>query len=158
MVKFERGTSRALSAALGVLCVATAGGYAAAVLGVLTAAPAQPSPDDLQAVGLISEMTHGSSGELYITVQGIEEELDQTLTCTGDPDEDPSACTALHEQDDAFAEVAEGTICTETSYGRETATITGTWDGEDVETALSRKGSCEEARWQRLRFLTEPFA
>lgn len=54
-----------------------------------------------------------------------------------------------------FTEVREGTVCTDKLYGPEEATIVGTWEGLEVETTLSRKGSCEEARWQRLRAVTD---
>lgn len=54
-----------------------------------------------------------------------------------------------------FTEVREGTVCTDKVYGPQEATIVGTWEGQEVETTLTRKGSCEEARWQRLRALTE---
>ncbi|NYH54048.1 MULTISPECIES: hypothetical protein [Nocardiopsis] len=54
-----------------------------------------------------------------------------------------------------FTEVREGTVCTDEVYGPQEATIVGTWEGQEVETTLTRKGSCEEARWQRLRALTD---
>ncbi|MFC9086361.1 hypothetical protein [Nocardiopsis dassonvillei] len=54
-----------------------------------------------------------------------------------------------------FTEVREGTVCTDKVYGPQEATIVGVWEGQEVETTLTRKGSCEEARWQRLRALTE---
>ncbi len=54
-----------------------------------------------------------------------------------------------------FTEVREGTVCTDKVYGPQEATIVGTWEGQEIETTLTRKGSCEEARWQRLRALTE---
>ncbi|GAB2490521.1 hypothetical protein [Nocardiopsis aegyptia] len=54
-----------------------------------------------------------------------------------------------------FTEVSEGTVCTDKVYGPQEATIVGTWEGMEVETTLSRKGSCEEARWQRLRAVTD---
>lgn len=57
--------------------------------------------------------------------------------------------------DQLFTEVREGTVCTDKVYGPQEAMIEGTWEGEEIETTLSRKGSCEEARWQRLRAVTE---
>ncbi|WP_150242288.1 hypothetical protein [Nocardiopsis quinghaiensis] len=54
-----------------------------------------------------------------------------------------------------FTEVREGTVCTDEVYGPQEAAIVGTWEGQEVETTLTRKGSCEEARWQRLRALTD---
>jgi hypothetical protein len=54
-----------------------------------------------------------------------------------------------------FTEVRAGTVCTDKLYGPQEATIEGVWEGVEVETTLSRKGSCEEARWQRLRAVTD---
>ncbi|MFD6949456.1 hypothetical protein A6A08_04970 [Nocardiopsis sp. TSRI0078] len=54
-----------------------------------------------------------------------------------------------------FTEVREGTVCTDEVYGPQEATIVGTWEGQEIDTTLTRKGSCEEARWQRLRALTD---
>ncbi|WP_460778579.1 hypothetical protein [Nocardiopsis nanhaiensis] len=59
------------------------------------------------------------------------------------------------ESEPLFAEVREGTVCTDKVYGPQEAAIEGSWEGEEVDTTLSRQGSCEEARWQRLSALTE---
>lgn len=67
---------------------------------------------------------------------------------------EPSKADAAGAEE-LFTEVREGTVCTDEMYGPQEATIEGTWEGEEVETTLSRQGSCEEARWQRLRPLTE---
>ncbi|WP_304453926.1 hypothetical protein [Nocardiopsis sp. YSL2] len=142
-------------------------------------------------------------GSLRIQVSDRDRAWVQTLTCSGDAEEDPETCAALAEAaaelgsdpvdtiggaDDAgaraaeggakdedgeadgsgepttavdpgveqlFTEVREGTVCTDKVYGPQQATIVGTWEGMEVETTLSRKGSCEEARWQRLRAVTD---
>lgn len=156
MLKYVRSPFRTLSGLLGVLCVVGAAAYTASVLGVLVASPVEAKPDDMQAVGLVQDTPDGPTGELYIRVDDGEEVTSQFLGCTGDPEEDPAACALLDERDDAFQEVAEDTVCTDTSYGPETASISGRWDGESVDTELSREGSCEEVRWQRLNFLAEP--
>ena len=57
--------------------------------------------------------------------------------------------------DHLFTEVREGTVCTDEVYGPQEAAIEGSWEGEEIDTTLSRQGSCEEARWQRLSALTE---
>ena len=62
---------------------------------------------------------------------------------------------ALPGSEALFAEVSEGTVCTDKVYGPQEATVVGVWEGHEVETTLNRKGSCEEARWQRLRPLTD---
>ena len=42
-------------------------------------------------------------------------------------------------------------MCTQQYGGPETATITGTWQGEPVNSTLSRKNGCEIARWDALK-------
>ncbi|MDS1270965.1 hypothetical protein RIF23_11715 [Lipingzhangella sp. LS1_29] len=78
------------------------------------------------------------------------------VICRGDADADPEACALVGELDDPFAEADDDANCTDVSYGPERATISGYWDGEQVDTVLTRDGSCAEARWQRLRPLTQP--
>ncbi|MFV2194569.1 hypothetical protein [Nocardiopsis sp. LOL_012] len=119
----------------------------------------------------------GPVGRLRIHVSTPDRAWVQTLNCTGDPAADPQACTRLAEisaeldaaaatsyagegitgetsADRLFTEVSEGTVCTDQLYGPEEATVEGVWEGEEVATSLSRAGSCEEARWQRLEPLT----
>ncbi|QVQ53741.1 hypothetical protein J4H86_08490 [Spiractinospora alimapuensis] len=147
--------SRSLSGVLGAVCALIAGTYGLVVASALTSTPNYPQPGDLEAMAPISAES-GPVGELYIRVSGADEEdSSQFLACTGDPDADPEACAVLDERVDALDEVAEDTICTDTLYGPEAALISGNWDGDEVLTELTRDGSCEEARWQRLSFLTE---
>ena len=138
------------------------------------------------------ERAEGPVGHLEVHVSDHGRAWVQTLTCTGDLDEDHSVCAALAEateelesehgstageqeeqgeQEGAleagshpspdngspalFTEVREGMVCTDNVYGPQEATITGVWEGQEIETTLSRKGSCEEARWQRLSVLTD---
>ncbi|MEU3307190.1 hypothetical protein ACWGSK_12230 [Nocardiopsis sp. NPDC055551] len=56
-----------------------------------------------------------------------------------------------------FAEISDGTVCTDKVYGPQQAGIEGVWEGREIDTSLTRRGSCEEARWQRLIPLTERF-
>ncbi|MES0833245.1 MULTISPECIES: hypothetical protein [Nocardiopsidaceae] len=83
--------------------------------------------------------------------EGSEEEPEEALA--GVEAEPTTAADPGGEQ--LFTEVGEGTVCTDKVYGQEEATVVGTWEGQEVETTLTRKGSCEEARWQRLRALTD---
>lgn len=138
------------------------------------------------------EPVEGPVGHLEVHVSDHGRAWVQTLTCTGDLDEDHAVCAALAEaaeelesehssvEDEQeqqgepeetleagtrpstdrgaealFTEVREGTVCTDSVYGPQEATITGMWEGQEVETTLTRKGSCEEARWQRLSVLTD---
>lgn len=129
----------------------------------------------------------GPTGTLRIQVTDRHHAWVQTLECTGDLDEDPAACTAMAEvaagmaedptitespaeEEDAesegsekpvghplFAEISDGTVCTDKVYGPQQAGIEGVWEGREIDTSLTRRGSCEEARWQRLIPLTERF-
>lgn len=78
------------------------------------------------------------------------------IICRGDAEADPEACALIDELDDPFAEAIDNVNCTDVDYGPERATITGYWNGTDVDTVVTRDGSCAEARWQRLRPLTQP--
>ncbi|WP_067604796.1 hypothetical protein [Nocardiopsis listeri] len=129
----------------------------------------------------------GPTGTLRIQVTDRHHAWVQTLECTGDLAEDPAACTAMAEvaagmaedptitespaeEEDAesegsekpvghplFAEISDGTVCTDKVYGPQQAGIEGVWEGREIDTSLTRRGSCEEARWQRLIPLTERF-
>lgn len=137
------------------------------------------------------ERVDGPVGHLEVHVSDYGTSWVQTLTCTGDLDEDHAVCATLAEAADEFesehtsaedeqeqpgeeealeatpqpspgteaealfTEVREGTVCTDNVYGPQEATITGMWEGQEIDTTLTRKGSCEEARWQRLSALTE---
>lgn len=125
----------------------------------------------------------GPVGHLRINVSDRGLAWVQTLNCTGDLASDPEPCAVMAEAaaelagdptagdpesgageeepdqgvsgDQLFTEVRSGTVCTDKVYGPQEAAIEGTWEGEEIDTTLSRKGSCEEARWQRLRAVTE---
>lgn len=87
--------------------------------------------------------------------------LDPTITdpeADAEGDEDGTGTDQEVSGDQLFTEVSDGTVCTDKVYGPQEAMIEGTWEGEEIDTTLSRKGSCEEARWQRLRAVTEQIA
>jgi hypothetical protein len=76
-----------------------------------------------------------------------------TLTCDpagGNHPAPDAACGALDEAPDPFAPVPDDTACTQIYGGPETATITGTWDGESVAATYSRTDGCEIERWDAL--------
>ncbi|WP_026119659.1 hypothetical protein [Nocardiopsis ganjiahuensis] len=134
---------------------------------------AEPQPEE-------ADDRTGPVGHLRIHVSDRGLAWVQTLNCTGNLAEDPEPCgvmaeaaeelagdpTATEPADDGdtpvevsadqlFTEVREGTVCTDKVYGPQEAMIEGTWEGQEIDTTLSRKGSCEEARWQRLRAVTD---
>ncbi|WP_026127208.1 hypothetical protein [Nocardiopsis xinjiangensis] len=100
-----------------------------------------------------AEEFEGDSDSTVEVPELQEEEPVEAGVDGGGPTEDPDRGTEV-----LFTEVRDGTVCTDTVYGPQEATLTGVWEGQEIETTLSRQGSCEEARWQRLRALTEELA
>ena len=82
-----------------------------------------------------------------------------TLTCgsgdaSGDHPDPGAACAALQAVvdggGDPFAPVPDDAACTQIYGGSATATITGSWQGRDVDASYSRTDGCEIARWDPL--------
>lgn len=150
------------TAVLGSLCLGGAAVYTAVVGTSLVSLPDAPTEAaNLSTVSGLTDLPDAPVAALEVRVDRGEESYGQSLTCEGDPLADPAACAELaagvEEEDQAgpFDEVAPGSICTEVVYGPETATISGVWEGVEIETEISRGDSCEEARWQRLKPLTD---
>ena len=76
------------------------------------------------------------------------------LTCDPEGGDHPSpaaACLALSRQGErALPPVPRGLMCTELYGGPQTATVTGQWRGERVNSRLSRVNGCEIERWDAL--------
>ncbi|MFC7329039.1 hypothetical protein [Marinactinospora rubrisoli] len=148
---------------LGTLCCGGAVGYLLVVgTSLVSMSVASAGVHDVRSMSAMSGLPSGPIGSLRVVVDDGDQVYEQSLTCTGDAEADPMACADLArhaERDDAanpFEEVAPGAICTEMTYGVQRATVTGTWNGAPVDTELNRQGSCQEARWQRLKSLTDP--
>ena len=97
-----------------------------------------------------------STSELTIVVDdGSGTKTTWQLSCApaGGTHPDPeAACRALAEHGEtALPAVPKDQMCTQQYGGPETATITGTWQGEPVNSTLSRKNGCEIARWDALK-------
>jgi hypothetical protein len=95
------------------------------------------------------------TGELVVTVvDGPGEEPQRwTLTCDppGGTHPDPAgACRVLDDVRAPFAPVPPGMRCLQVYGGPETATITGTWRGVEVDATYRRTDGCEIARWKEL--------
>lgn len=76
-----------------------------------------------------------------------------TLTCgpAGGTHPDASAaCAALARVKHPFAPVAAGVMCPMIASGPQTATITGTWHGQQVSARYSRVDGCQTDRWNKL--------
>lgn len=169
----RRRSPRAIGpAVLGAVC---AGGAVAWVLGaVLSLLPAPPETGASAAGALdpVSEATReepeAPTGRLQVQLSVEERAYVQNLTCTGDASEDPGVCadlalvqaeTAGGEGIGLFDEVPEGAVCEEEhEYGAGRARISGEWNGQEIDTEVTRTDSCEEVRWQRLRPLTDAVA
>lgn len=108
----------------------------------------------------------GSEGtDLTITVtidEGIAPDV-WSLTCdaVGGSHPDPQAAcdflAAAQEADlDPFAPVPDDVLCTQEYRGPATATVTGTWNGEDIDAAYNLTNGCEIARWTEAEPLLGP--
>ncbi len=77
-----------------------------------------------------------------------------TLTCDPPGGDHPNAAAACDRLAQAGAQVFEPVpadqACTEIYGGPQTATITGTDDGIDVDASFSRENGCEIDRWDLL--------
>lgn len=165
-LNLPRRTSGGLAPALlGGACVAGALGYAV-VVGSSLLPTSFNTPQGAQADTMsgLSRISDGPSAELQIQVTDQTRAYIQNVVCTGDARADPAVCAALERIDqeegpgDPFAEVSKAAVCTDTRYGPQSAAITGTWEGHPVDTELTREGSCEEARWQKLTPVTDPLS
>ena len=100
----------------------------------------------------------GVPAELTITVgDGGGATSTSTLTCLpagGDHPDPDAACAALAAAwPEAFEPPATDVACTEIYGGPETATVTGTIDGQSVNASFSRTDGCQIARWDALSAL-----
>jgi Subtilisin inhibitor-like len=102
-----------------------------------------------------------SASELTITVTESDgaTPTEWTLTCgsggaAGNHPDPSAACAALRavvdNGGDPFVPVPDDAVCTEIYGGSATATITGRWQGKDVDASYSRTNGCEIARWDPL--------
>jgi hypothetical protein len=57
------------------------------------------------------------------------------------------------DTDDPFAAVPDDAVCTMQYGGPQTATVTGTYRGETVDTVFTLENGCEIARWQEAAVL-----
>lgn len=82
-----------------------------------------------------------------------------TLTCDpagGTHPEPQAACQALAVADRPFQPVPSGAVCTQIHGGDQTARVTGTWRGTEVDARFTRLNGCEIDRWQQVAPLLAP--
>jgi hypothetical protein len=89
----------------------------------------------------------GSFADLVVEVdadgEGGNAPERRTVRCET-ADEPP--CRGFDAQ--AFEPTPRGTACTQLFGGPQTATVSGTWDGERIDARFSRNNGCEIARWK----------
>jgi hypothetical protein len=76
-----------------------------------------------------------------------------TLTCSptgGDHPQAAAACQSLAKAEDPFKPTPKDAICTEIYGGAQTATVTGTWQGKQINAGFTRLNGCEISRWDQL--------
>jgi hypothetical protein len=112
----------------------------------------------LSACGKDADSGSSSSQETTLTItlvsdEGVDPEA-YTLECDppgGDHPQAAEACKALDAAGvDVFEPVAKDQMCTQLYGGPQTATVTGTYEGEKVDAAFNRTNGCEVDRWEQL--------
>ncbi|MEX2292068.1 MAG: SSI family serine proteinase inhibitor [Mycobacteriales bacterium] len=84
-----------------------------------------------------------------------------TLTCDppgGTHPDATRACQDLAAQETPFAPLPADAVCTQVFAGPQTATVTGSYRGEQVDLRLSRTDGCRASQWDRLGALLPPAA
>ena len=121
-----------------------------------------PVPSDTKSAPSTEPPATGPATEADLTVvvdDGAGTTTTHTLTCSGGEvggtlPTASDACTQLAEiGSQAFAAPPADLMCTEIYGGPQTATVTGTFAGAKVSTALARTDGCEIGRWDALSAL-----
>jgi hypothetical protein len=127
----------------------------AVVLVALALAPAGCGEDEERAA---APSPGPSLAELTVTVdkdgKGGADPATTEVRC--DAGGDSAVCGALAKLDAKPFEPTPGDVaCTQQYGGPETATVTGTLNGEPVDAKFSRTNGCEIARWGKVQRLLE---
>ena len=115
-----------------------------------------PAPDE-PAVPVAADLT------VVVDATGEGATSTYALTCEptgGDHPDADAACAAIAAAGGvaAFAPTPMGVACTEQWGGPQTATVTGTVDGEAVAAEFNRTNGCEISRWDTLAPIFGPDA
>jgi hypothetical protein len=87
---------------------------------------------------------------------GADAKEPKTATVQCDAPEDSELCKAVDALDTEVFEPTPGNVaCTQQYGGPETATVTGTFKGEQVDAEFGRQNGCEIARWEDAAPLLE---
>lgn len=112
--------------------------------------------DQPEASKSAEEAPETTGTDLVITVvtdRGLEPKV-LSLTCDptgGDHPNGDAACASLAAAGSAiFEPVPADQACTKIYGGPQTATITGVFEGDEVDASFNRSGGCEIDRWDTL--------
>ncbi|WP_200954972.1 SSI family serine proteinase inhibitor [Aeromicrobium sp. Root236] len=90
---------------------------------------------------------------ILVSDKGADPET-YTLTCDppgGNHPQPAEACAALDAAGaEVFEPVPKDQVCTELYGGPQTATVTGTYEGDKVDATFTRTNGCEVDRWEQL--------
>lgn len=114
--------------------------------GVAVEEPAAPGPSS----AATSSTPHGTQLAVRVDLGPGKGLLSYSLTCDpagGDHPEPAAACRSLRRLEDPFAPVPADAVCTQVYGGPQTASVTGTFEGQRVDARLSRTDGCQISRW-----------
>jgi len=127
---------------------------APAALGALVLLTAGCADSGSDSVQVAAEQTTATTSTALTVVVTDPDITTWTLTCDpsgGDHPDAEAACAALTDDGgSALAPTPDDRMCTQLYGGAQTATVTGTWQGDPVEADFSRTDGCEIARWDAL--------
>lgn len=91
-----------------------------------------------------------------VDADGPDSQEPKTATVTCDGPDDSELCRSLERLKAEVFEPTPGDVaCTQQYGGPETAKVTGTFRGEQVDATFSRQNGCEISRWQDAAPLLE---
>ena len=128
-----------------------------------TAEPSGPTPGDTMPVIPSEQVTPTPTSDTDLTIvinKGPSSTVTWRLTCNppGGTHPDPEAACRALEANGAVAlpPVPEDKACTQIYGGPETASITGSWQGQQIMSKFARNDGCQISRWKLMEGLLPP--
>jgi hypothetical protein len=122
-----------------------------------------PTPGNTMPVTPIEPAAPTPNGETDLTIvinNGSSAAMTWRLTCDppgGTHPDSEAACRALDAHGAAaLPPVPKDKACTQIYGGPETASITGTWQGQPVMSRFARNDGCQISRWKLMEGLLPP--
>jgi hypothetical protein len=114
-----------------------------------------PAPGGSPSPTLSPSPTSGGGSQLTVVYDDGESKMSTwQLSCDpagGDHPDPTAACAALTKKGaTALPEVSKDKMCTQQFGGPQSAVLTGTWQGQPVDSRLKRSDGCEISRWDSL--------